>query len=73
MKEQLLTTRDAAKYLGLKPSCLDNWRWRGDGPQYVQVSTRAIRYRLSDLEAFVTDRLRRSTTDSGGRNDAPGL
>ena len=65
MAEKLLTTRQAAKFLGLKPSCLENWRWKGYGPPYVQVTRRAIRYRREDLDAFVQERRRFSTSDAG--------
>ncbi len=65
MTEGLLTTRQAAEFLGLKPSCLENWRWKGYGPSYVQVTRRAIRYQREDLDAFVQERRRSSTSDTG--------
>lgn len=50
----LLTAGEAAKYLSLSPKTLANMRCKGEGPEWVRVSKRAIRYRFSDLEAFIT-------------------
>ncbi len=63
--EELLSTPDAARVLGMKPSALENWRWKGRGPPFVRVTARAIRYRREDLERFIKERLRRSTSDPG--------
>ena len=63
--EELLSTPDAARVLGMKPAALENWRWKGEGPPFVRVTARAIRYRREDLERFVEERLRRSTSDPG--------
>lgn len=47
-----LTTEQAAQVLGLKPTTLEVWRCRGDGPAYLKLG-RAVRYRREDLEAFL--------------------
>ncbi len=67
--EELLRTPDAARILGLKPSALENLRWKGGGPPFVRLTARAIRYRREDLEKFIEDRLRRSTSDDGQAAD----
>lgn len=46
------TIPEAAEYLGLRPGTLEIWRWSGKGPAYLKLG-RSVRYRLSDLEAFV--------------------
>jgi hypothetical protein len=61
----LLTEKQAATLLGFKPSALQAWRLRGDGPPFVKISARAVRYRRRDLETFVEERLRVSTSDTG--------
>ncbi len=63
MEEHLLTTEQAADYMGLRPATLETWRWsRGsDGPPYVRLSRRAVRYRRSDLDAW----LRENTVNAG--------
>ena len=54
---RLLTREEAAAVLGLSPQTLSNWASTGAGGlPYVQVSRRAIRYRLSDLEAWLAAR-----------------
>ncbi|MFT5394284.1 MAG: putative DNA-binding transcriptional regulator AlpA [Gammaproteobacteria bacterium] len=63
--EPLLTEHEAARYLNFTPRALQAWRGRGGGPPFVRISSRAVRYRQSDLEAFVTARLRTSTSGGG--------
>ena len=49
----LLDEREAASYLKFNAKTLRNWRATKKGPEWVRVSTRSIRYRFSDLEAFI--------------------
>lgn len=65
-QEPLLTARQAADYLGLTPRFLEMRRYRGDGPRFVSISKRCVRYRASDLRKFVAERVRTSTSDQGG-------
>ncbi len=69
---QLFTELEASKLLGFTPRALTAWRHRGGGPRFVKVSARAIRYRLSDLEAWIEARVRTSTSDPGGDGHAAG-
>lgn len=56
MSSTMLTTRQAAEYLGLAKSTLEIWRCRGEnGLPYLKMG-RAVRYRLSDLEAWARAR-----------------
>jgi excisionase family DNA binding protein len=59
-----LNNREAADYLGLKAATLNKWRCHGDGPPFIKVG-RLIRYRRTDLDAFLMGRVRRSTSDRG--------
>ena len=61
----LLTEAEAAETLGFTTRFLQNRRHRGDGPRYVRISARAIRYRPQDLSAWAEVRLRTSTSDPG--------
>ena len=46
----LLTTKDAARLLGLSPAMLERWRWMNAGPPFVRpTGGRAVRYRWRDL------------------------
>ena len=63
---KLLSTEDeAAAALGFTARFLQNRRHRGDGPRFVRISARAIRYRPEDLQAWAAERLRTSTSDPG--------
>lgn len=47
-----LTETAAAKYLGLSPATLARWRSRGDhGPAFRKFGG-AVRYGMTDLEAY---------------------
>ena len=56
-QETLLTEKGAADFLDLTPRCLQAWRCRGGGPRFVKISSRCIRYRRSDLQKWVQERL----------------
>lgn len=61
---ELLTTRQAAELLQVRPATLEQWRWRGVcGPRYVAVG-RSIRYRRSDIDAYLESRTFNSTTEA---------
>jgi predicted site-specific integrase-resolvase len=54
--EPWLTTREAAKMLGVHPGTLANWRVFGNGPAYKETRVgkfRFIRYRREDIEKFM--------------------
>ena len=58
----VLTTRQAAQYLGLAVSTLNKWRCHGGGPEFLKLG-RAVRYRQDDLDAFLETRMFRSTAE----------
>lgn len=62
----LLTERQAAEVLGLTPRTLQQHRFHGDGPQFVRLTARAIRYRMIDIESFIEARLHSSTAEYQG-------
>lgn len=50
----LITTKEAAAYLSLKPATLIRYRWQGIGPKYIRPGGgRAVRYSLTDLDAWI--------------------
>ena len=49
---QLLTEREAAKFLGLQPTTLRHWRVQSRGPLYYRIGG-AIRYHQTDLKDFL--------------------
>ena len=51
----LLDEREAAAYLTVAVTTLRNWRsLKGKGPRFVKVGARLVRYRRTDLAAFIT-------------------
>tara|TARA_R110002072_G_scaffold102306_1_gene225069 strand:- start:886 stop:1095 length:210 start_codon:yes stop_codon:yes gene_type:complete len=48
-----LSPEVAAKYLDTSPNTLADWRFKGKGPAFKRVGQRMVRYRRSDLEAFM--------------------
>lgn len=59
-----LTTKEAARYLRLRPSTLQRWRSVGGGPPYRKFGGRVVYLRL-ELEAFAEAGRRSSTSDPG--------
>ena len=56
MSSILMTTIDAAAYLGLSPKTLERFRCEGNGPVFVKAGPgkRArVRYRQRDLDAWL--------------------
>lgn len=47
-----------------KPATLSRWRYAGKGPRFVKVG-RLVRYKLSDVEAWLSQQERTSTSDNG--------
>lgn len=65
MQENLLSTKEAALYLGVSEAFLERDRWAVARVQYIQVGSRAVRYRLKDLEHYIESCLRKFTSDTG--------
>jgi predicted DNA-binding transcriptional regulator AlpA len=63
---RLLRERQAADLLTLSVKTLRNWRLSGFGPSYLIVGRRLVRYRVSDLNAWLKTCKRSSTSDKGG-------
>ena len=60
----LLTTKKAARYLGMSEAFLERDRWTGDPKiPFVRVGSRAVRYERSALDSYVRGRANRA---SGG-------
>ena len=57
-----VNTAGAAHYLSLAESTLEKARVSGSGPRYLKLG-RAVRYRLSDLDAWMAERAVNSTSE----------
>ena len=56
-RQEYMNTDEAAKYLKLKPSTLNCWRSRREGPAFVKAGGKVV-YRLADLEVWADGRRR---------------
>ncbi len=54
--DRLLTQIEAAEVLSIQARTLESWRLRGIGPRFIRYTSRAVRYRLSDLSSWLKDR-----------------
>lgn len=66
MKHQndLLDTEAAAAYVRLSPRTLERYRVTGEGPVYLKLGRRVF-YRVRDLDLWLDEKRRRSTSDPG--------
>jgi predicted DNA-binding transcriptional regulator AlpA len=58
----MLTQREAATILRLSERTLERMRGAGNGPRFVRCN-RSVRYRLADIEAFISARIVCSTSE----------
>ena len=63
MQNELMTERQAADYLQITIRTTQAWRYRGGGPRFVRISSRCVRYRKPDLDAWIDERMARNTSD----------
>jgi len=54
--EELLTTKQAARALGVSEAFLERDRWAGARIRFVRIGQRAVRYRPEDLKAYIEAR-----------------
>jgi predicted DNA-binding transcriptional regulator AlpA len=59
----LLTPKEAARLLKLSPSWLAKARMRGDGPPYIKLPGRTVRYIDAALIQWTKSRQRLSTSE----------
>ena len=58
----VLPAKDAARVVGLSQSTLAKLRLSGDGPPYCKLGRRVL-YRPQDLETWLTQHRRQSTSE----------
>jgi predicted DNA-binding transcriptional regulator AlpA len=61
--DQLYSTSDLAELLGVSTQFLEIARHRAFGPRYIKLSPRRIRYRKSDVAAWLEARMHASTRE----------
>jgi len=62
MKEKLLSVKQAADILGVKPKTLYMWKWRRQYLPFIKVG-KALRISEKDLSSFIEKRRRRPEED----------
>ena len=65
MNSNLLTTKEAARYLGVSAAFLERDRWAGARIPFIKVGARAVRYGQETLDTYIENQRRRSTADPG--------
>jgi predicted DNA-binding transcriptional regulator AlpA len=58
----LLTSEQTAQELKVSERTLEDWRRTGAGPPFIRISRRCVRYRRADIEAWLAERLKASTS-----------
>ena len=72
MAESLLTPRDASKLLGVPEGTLAQWRSQKRGSSFIKLEVRLVRYRRTDLDAYLSERLVRLTNATSVRRQKAG-
>ncbi|MFN4275745.1 MAG: helix-turn-helix transcriptional regulator [Ferrovibrio sp.] len=62
--ERLLTPEQVSELTGLAEQTLARYRVSGGGPAFIRISARCIRYRESDLRAWIEAKAVLSTSEA---------
>lgn len=65
----LASSKDVAEFIGVTSNALAKLRMDGNGPAFIRVGSRNIKYRWSDVEAWI-DANTHTTTDDYSRGAA---
>ncbi|MFC9838956.1 helix-turn-helix transcriptional regulator [Rhodococcus sp. NPDC127530] len=65
-RRPLATDTEFCEFTGLTKGQSAQLRWQGNGPKFVKVTGRQIRYRWEDVEAWIDSRTRTRTDDRSG-------
>jgi excisionase family DNA binding protein len=64
---RLLSTEEVAEQTGLSVQTLAQWRSQKKGMPYVKISRNCVRYRQSDLDGWLAERIVRTDEDTRDR------
>jgi predicted DNA-binding transcriptional regulator AlpA len=63
MQNEFLDVAETAKRLGVSSSFMNKARLTGEGPPYLKIGRRAVRYDWARVLAWASEQSRRSTSD----------
>lgn len=63
---RLATVGEFCEFAGITEGHAAQMRYKGDGPAFVKITGRQVRYRWSDIEKWVDSRTRSRTDKSPG-------
>jgi len=49
--------------MNVTPRALQSWRYKGGGPAFIRISARCVRYRRSDIDKWLSDRVAHNTVE----------
>ena len=64
---RLLSTEEVAEQTGLSVETLAQWRSQKKGMPYVKISRNCVRYRQSDLDGWLAERIVHTDEDAFNR------
>jgi predicted DNA-binding transcriptional regulator AlpA len=64
---RLLTAAEVAEQTGLSVETLAQWRSQRRGPNFVKISRNFVRYRQSDLDGWLAERIVRTDQERSDR------
>lgn len=65
----LISTKDAAKVLGVSDAFLERDRWNGATIPFIRVGSRSVRYDPADLDAYIADQRELPEEENVGDED----
>lgn len=66
MGDKLASAAEVADFLGYTSEGLAQMRYRGNGPKFIKLGGRAVRYRWADVEAWLDQQTMQRTGDPSG-------
>lgn len=64
--QRLMTPGEVAELLGVSERRLAMMRFEGTGPVHIKVSHKSVRYRQSDIDAWIESRVRQQSSREVG-------
>lgn len=64
--DEAVTTAEASRIVGFPACTLHTWRSRGDGPVFLKLGSRSVRYQRRTLFEWMAAHRRRNTADKEG-------